>query len=53
MIDGVVCYSHGGRWGTVAIHCPSVDVTITRSTGQANAGPYGGVEEAIVRLAKP
>lgn len=49
-VAGVTCYTHGGRWGTMALHCPSIDLTIARSTGQANAGPYGGLDEAIVRL---
>ena len=27
-IDGVACYGHEGFWGTLAWHCPAVDVTV-------------------------
>jgi D-alanyl-D-alanine carboxypeptidase len=33
--DGIPCYGHIGFYGTEAVHCPSVDLTIVRSTGQA------------------
>jgi D-alanyl-D-alanine carboxypeptidase len=52
VIDGVTCYTHGGRWGTMALHCPSIELTIARSTGQANAGPYDGVSDALVGILK-
>jgi D-alanyl-D-alanine carboxypeptidase len=55
-VAGVTCWGHGGRWGTLAFHCPSIDLTIARSTGQANAGPdYGspqGLEAALINLLK-
>jgi D-alanyl-D-alanine carboxypeptidase len=56
MIEGVTCWGHGGRWGTVALSCPAIDLTIARSTGQANASPDSGdplgVVAGLVRLAK-
>jgi D-alanyl-D-alanine carboxypeptidase len=55
-IEGIECWGHGGRWGTVALHCPSIDLTIARSTGQSNAGPDDGdpkgVVAGLVRLLK-
>jgi D-alanyl-D-alanine carboxypeptidase len=55
-IEGVTCWGHGGRWGTLAFSCPSIDLTIARSTGQSNASPDGGdpkgVVAALVRLLK-
>lgn len=38
-IDEVVCWSHGGRWGTYALDCPSIDFSVARSWGQSNSGP--------------
>jgi D-alanyl-D-alanine carboxypeptidase len=32
---GVTCFEHGGFYGTVAFHCPSVALTIIREVGQA------------------
>jgi D-alanyl-D-alanine carboxypeptidase len=55
-VAGVTCWGHGGRWGSVALHCPSIDLTIARSTGQSNAGPDtsdpSGVVAALVNLLK-
>jgi D-alanyl-D-alanine carboxypeptidase len=48
MVEGVECWGHGGRWGTVALHCPSLDLTIARSTGQSNAGPDSGDPSGVV-----
>jgi D-alanyl-D-alanine carboxypeptidase len=39
IIGGETCWSHGGRWGTTALHCPGVNLTIARSWGQSNASP--------------
>lgn len=39
VIEGETCWSHGGRWGTMAIHCPKLDLTMARSWGQSNGGP--------------
>jgi D-alanyl-D-alanine carboxypeptidase len=57
-IEGVTCWGHGGRWGTAALHCPSIDFTVARSTGQANAGPdmgepNGAVASLITLLKTP
>jgi len=27
--DGLVCYGHGGYWGTLVRHCPSIDLTVS------------------------
>lgn len=27
-LSGVACYGHGGFWGVVVWHCPSVDIAI-------------------------
>jgi D-alanyl-D-alanine carboxypeptidase len=55
-IEGTPCFTHGGRWGTVAVTCPLVDVTVVRSTGQANAGPDivdpKGLVANLVRMVK-
>jgi D-alanyl-D-alanine carboxypeptidase len=45
-IAGETCWAHGGRWGTIAIHCPASDITIARSWGQSNAG--GGDQIALL-----
>jgi D-alanyl-D-alanine carboxypeptidase len=39
VIEGEACWGHGGRWGTMALHCPRIDLTVARSWGQSNAGP--------------
>jgi D-alanyl-D-alanine carboxypeptidase len=56
VVEGVTCWGHGGRWGTVALSCPSIDLTLARSTGQANASPDSGdplgVVAGLVRLLK-
>lgn len=39
IIEGEICWGHGGRWGTMALHCPRLDLTIARSWGQSNGGP--------------
>jgi D-alanyl-D-alanine carboxypeptidase len=36
-LHGELCWGHGGFWGTAAVHCPRLDLTLARSTGQANA----------------
>lgn len=42
MLHGETCWGHGGFWGTSAFHCPRLDVTVARSTGQTNAFPSSG-----------
>jgi D-alanyl-D-alanine carboxypeptidase len=39
MIEGETCYAHGGRWGSFALYCPTIDLAIARSWGQSNANP--------------
>lgn len=36
-LHGEVCWGHGGFWGTSAFHCPRLDITVARSTGQSNS----------------
>jgi D-alanyl-D-alanine carboxypeptidase len=36
-IAGETCFAHGGRWGTHALTCPNIDLTIARFWGQSNA----------------
>jgi D-alanyl-D-alanine carboxypeptidase len=56
LIEGETCWSHGGRWGTIALHCPRLDLTIARSWGQSNGGPDTqdpkGLTASLIRLAK-
>ncbi len=55
VIEGETCWGHGGRWGTVALHCPKIDLSIARSWGQSNAGPDladpNGPVAGLIRLA--
>jgi D-alanyl-D-alanine carboxypeptidase len=55
-ILGETCWSHGGRWGTIALSCPALDLTVARSWGQSNAGPDQvdptGPIVGLVRLAQ-
>ncbi len=41
-VHGEVCWGHGGFWGTSAVHCPRLDITVARSTGQTHAFPSSG-----------
>jgi hypothetical protein len=34
-IDGAQCWGHGGFWGTSALHCPTIDLTIALSINDA------------------
>ncbi len=36
-LHGELCWGHGGYWGTAAVYCPRLDLTLARSAGQANA----------------
>lgn len=51
--DGVVCYGHGGFWGTLARHCPELDITVvTAITNNANREALGAITQgAIQRVA--
>jgi D-alanyl-D-alanine carboxypeptidase len=56
IIEGETCWSHGGRWGTIALYCPRMDLSISRSWGQSNAHPDPqdpkGVVAGLVRLVR-
>jgi D-alanyl-D-alanine carboxypeptidase len=53
-IAGETCFAHGGRWGTHALTCPSIDLTIARSWGQSNASlnpaDPNGLASVLVKL---
>lgn len=34
--DGLICWTHQGFWGVLAIYCPELDVAIVRSINQAD-----------------
>lgn len=36
-LHGELCWGHAGFWGTSAVYCPRLDLTLARSNGQANA----------------
>ncbi len=54
VIAGETCWTHSGRWGTTAVHCPRIDLTIARSWGQSNAGPDlqdpNGIAAGLIKL---
>lgn len=33
----VICYGHGGFWGTLARHCPALDLTVTAAVNSTTA----------------
>jgi D-alanyl-D-alanine carboxypeptidase len=37
--DDVVCYGHGGFWGTLARHCPAIDLTVTAAVNGTTGRP--------------
>lgn len=41
-LHGELCWGHAGFWGTSAVHCPRLDLTLARSNGQANAKQQDG-----------
>jgi D-alanyl-D-alanine carboxypeptidase len=54
-VEGVSCWGHGGRWGTIALYCPSIDLTVSRSLGQSNVGldfsdPSGPIAALVLLL---
>lgn len=53
-LDGETCYEHPGYWGTEAIHCPRLDLTIARTTNQAYDADFdsGPLERAVADLAR-
>lgn len=48
--DGIVCYGHSGFWGTMARHCPAVDVTVVAAVNQASepTGAMGRLVGAVI-----
>lgn len=46
VVDGRVCWAHAGFWGTVAAHCPSIDVSYAADRYEARqpALNYDGAE---------
>ncbi len=53
-IEGEICWGHGGFWGTSALHCPVLDLTIARSWGQqrAAADETHGALRALIRTVR-
>ncbi|MGE0556489.1 MAG: serine hydrolase domain-containing protein [Gemmatimonadales bacterium] len=51
--DDVLCFGHGGFWGTAARHCPALDLTVTAAvnTTTARAALAAIVQGAIGRTA--
>lgn len=49
----VLCYGHGGFWGTAARHCPALDLTVTAAVNSttARAALAAIVQGAITRTA--
>jgi len=57
-VDGERCFGHPGYWGTETIHCPRLDLTIARTTNQADdsdfdSGPLERVAADLARRAAP
>jgi D-alanyl-D-alanine carboxypeptidase len=53
-IDGETCFEHPGYWGTDAVHCPALDLTLVRTIDQADdsAFDYGPLESVAADLAR-
>jgi D-alanyl-D-alanine carboxypeptidase len=53
-IDGQTCFEHPGYWGTDAVHCPALDLTLVRTINQADdsAFDYGPLESVAADLAR-
>lgn len=49
--DGVICYGHGGFWGTVARHCPAIDLTVAAAVNHTSDPALRAVVESATRLA--
>jgi D-alanyl-D-alanine carboxypeptidase len=57
-VDGERCFGHPGYWGTETIHCPRLNLTIARTTNQADdsdfdSGPLERVAADLARQAAP
>jgi D-alanyl-D-alanine carboxypeptidase len=53
-IGGETCFEHPGYWGTDALHCPALDLTLVRTVNQADdsAFDYGPLESVVADLAR-
>jgi D-alanyl-D-alanine carboxypeptidase len=53
-VDGETCFEHPGYWGTDALHCPELDLTLVRTVNQADdsAFDYGPLESVAADLAR-
>lgn len=52
-IEGETCYTHSGFWGTLAIHCPDIDVTVAAAVTDAEGfGALYPLARAAVRAAR-
>ena len=53
-VDGERCFGHPGYWGTETIHCPRLDLTIARTTNQADDSDFdsGPLERVAADLAR-
>jgi len=48
---GVVCFGHGGFWGTAARYCPAIDLTVTAAVTNTNArAALGAITQGAIRL---
>lgn len=48
--DGIVCYGHGGYWGTLVRHCPELDLTIVAAVTNTSAdAELGALVEGAIR----
>jgi D-alanyl-D-alanine carboxypeptidase len=52
-IDGLVCYGHGGYWGTLARYCPAADLMVVAAMNRTPDSAYtlGKLVVQAVRLA--
>ena len=53
-VDGERCFEHPGYWGTDVVHCPRLDLTIARSTNQADDSDFDSapLEQVAADLAR-
>jgi D-alanyl-D-alanine carboxypeptidase len=53
-VDGETCFEHPGYWGTDALHCPRLDLTLVRTINQADDSDfdYGPLEAVAADLAR-
>ena len=53
-VDGEQCFGHRGYWGTQTIHCPKLDLTIARTTNQADDTDFDSdpLERVVADLAR-